>query len=125
MAEEEAADIPVQVDALGRGEAQPVKTRSKQLAAKAERKVALVLPVLGVAALVLRAVAAMAEMALVIVGLQQPAEVVSESAVQACMTEEMPAQAVAVAATLAVAVAVAMLAAQAGAGVPDISTQVL
>jgi hypothetical protein len=67
----------------------------------------------------------MEAMAPVIVGLQQPAEVVSESAVQACMTEEMPAQAVAVAATLAAVAAVAMLAAQAGAAVPDISIQVL
>jgi hypothetical protein len=120
-----AADMPVQAAALERVAEQPDKTRNKQLAAKGARKVALVQPALGVAALVLRAVAATEAMAPVIVGLQQPAEVVSESAVQACMTEEMPAQAVAVAATLAAAVAVAMLAAQAVAAVPDISIQVL
>jgi hypothetical protein len=120
-----AADIPPQVDAPERVAERLDKMRNKQLAAKAERKVALVQPVLEVAALVLRAVAAMAALVPVIVESPQPAEVVSEPAVRACLTQEMPGQAVAVAATLVAVVVGAMLVAQAVAAAPGISTQVL
>jgi hypothetical protein len=119
------ADMPVQVAALERVAERPDKTRSKQLAAKAERKVALALPVLEVAALVLRAVAAMAALVPVIVESPQPAEVVSELAVRVCLTQEMPGQAVAVVATLVAAAVAVILVDQAVAAAPGISTQVL